>query len=80
MIIEKVNNMPDELRGRPSTYPFKELLPGHKLIVPHDNEPDLEYLRKKIGSALYQYKKSNNLKWKTAVRIELGNISVYRIS
>lgn len=79
MKIEKVDIIPDDIKGRPSRYPFRDLTPGHKLIIPI--EPDnLFAQRNKIGSAIYQFKKQNRLDWKTAVRVEGDNICVYRIA
>lgn len=79
MKIEKATEMPDSFIGRPSTYPFRDLLPGFKLSIPCE-DPDEDYFKRKVGSALYQYKKSNHLRWKTAVRLENGEVCVYRIS
>ena len=79
MKIEKATNMPDIFRGRPTTYPFRDLKPGFKLTIPCE-DIDEQYFKRKVGSALYQYKRSNHLKWKTAVRLENGEVCVYRVS
>ncbi len=78
MNIEKFEDPPANLRGRPALYPFEKLLPGEKLLIPIDG--DTQEHRKKVTYALYYYKKANALLWQSAVRIEGINIVVYRIN
>lgn len=79
MLIEKTSFDPGKLRGRPSLYPFEKLNPGEKLTIP--GKIPIQDLRKKVTSCIYNYKKSNGLRWTTAVRIDQdNNIVVYRIS
>jgi hypothetical protein len=63
-------------RGRPNKYPFSELLPGKSLIIEGAITDDYN----RVKSALYQYKKNNNLDWVTSVRIDGNNIYVNRLS
>lgn len=73
---------PDELknlyyeRGRPPTYPFYELNPDETLVLDNCKKIDLGRVR----SALYQFKKNNNLDWQTMVRMNENTIYVSRIS
>ncbi len=65
-------------RGRDPKYPFKDLKAGECLIItPEGNHKDA---RRKVGTALYHYKRNNGLDWTTAVRLEEDKIYVYRIS
>lgn len=70
------------IRGRDNKYPFKELRIGSCMTFPPpDSEiPNISKFRSRISTALYQWKKYNGHKWKTAVRIEGENVLVYRIS
>jgi hypothetical protein len=78
MEIEKIEELPVNLRGRPASYPFEKLNPGEKLLIPIDG--DKQDHRKKVTYALYYHKKSNNCLWQSAVRVEGINIVVYRIN
>ncbi len=82
MHIENAEIIPSKLRGRPPFYPFSGLNPGQRLIIPvPENElPGIQNHRKRATYAIYNYKKSNTLKWVTLVRVEGNNIVVYRLS
>lgn len=78
MEIEKFDDAPANLKGRPASYSFEKLQPGEKLIIPIDGE--IQDHRKKVTYALYYFKKANGFIWHSAVRIEGINIVVYRIN
>ena len=68
-------------RGRDPKYAFNMLEKGagYCLVIPLEGL-DPHALRQKVSTALYQWKKYNSISWKTAVRLEGNNVSVYRIS
>jgi len=78
MIIE--NSLPpDDLKGgRPTIYPFIDLNPNQRLIIP--GKDDLPAHRLSVQNAFNIFKKKNNFDWTATVRIEGENIVIYRIS
>jgi len=61
-------------KGRPNKYPFADLLPGDSLCIPIVDESDCVNVR----SALFQFKKYNNLDWNTSVFVDGKTIYVNR--
>lgn len=76
MELQKNDVFPELKRGRPNIYPFADLKPMTKLIVP--GKKDLAKQRVVVSSALNAYKKTYGLNWTTIVVIEGNNIVAYR--
>jgi len=66
-------------RGRDPLYDFKSLIKKGQCLILEPTE-DIKNFRRKVGTALYHWKKYNKHDWKSAVRIEDGKICVYRVS
>lgn len=77
MIIENSDAPAEIKRGRPTIYPFSDLLPNQKLIIP--GNIDLKAHKLSVHNALNNYLKKNDLDWPGSVRIEQNNIVVYRL-
>jgi len=75
MIVKK--EFKGSTRGRDNKYNFSILKPGDCLII--EPESEINNFRRKVSTALYQWKKYNGFDWQTAVRVESGKINVYRI-
>ena len=74
-IIQTKQKALDDLRGRPPKYPFRKLKPGQSLVIDY-SPSDLQ----RIKSAFYQFRKNNNIDWKSCIRVNDGQIFVNRLS
>lgn len=64
--------------GRKAKYPFVNLNIGDCLEI--EAKENIKKLSRSVSASLSQWKSYNNMKWKTAVRVEGDLICVYRIS
>ena len=62
-------------RGREPKYPFKDLSPGHTLVINIESEDDIH----RIKSAFYQWRKYNKPDYKSRTQLSGSKILIHAI-